>query len=62
MALLAQLLPPDELAKMSAEQRDFLVAKIDNLLNDKEIQRLIASKLQPMASIVNPNLKVAPAP
>lgn len=58
MALLNQLLSEQDLAKMTNDQREFLVERIDNMLHEKDIAKMIASRLQHAVSLVSPHAKV----
>lgn len=58
MALLNQLLSENDLANMTNDQRDFLAQRIDFVLNSKDVQKIIASKLQSAVSRVAPEAKL----
>lgn len=58
MALLNQLLSEEDLAHMSNEQKDFLAQRIDFILNSKDVQKVIASKLEHSVSLVAPEVKM----
>ena len=57
MALLNQLIAEKDLASMSRDQIDFLADRIDNILNDADIQRQIAKKLGKSVEFVSPTAK-----
>ena len=57
--MLNVLLSEQDLATLSAEQKEFLVQRIDHELdNDAKIREIIASKLQHTLRLVAPNMKV----
>lgn len=59
MALMNQLLTAETLAKMSDSQKEYVVQRIDNILNDKEVQSLIATKINPEISLVSKDVSLA---
>jgi hypothetical protein len=60
VALLNQLLSEADLAKLTEDQRDFLVQRIDAFLHDDDIRPLIAQKLQRAVNYVAQNVRVTP--
>ena len=62
MALLGQLLPDENLAHMTNDQKEFLVQTLNHLLNDQEVQELLADKLQPAVNLVDPSIKAGVYP
>lgn len=62
MALLNQLLSEDDLARLSRDNVEFLVDRIDTILNESpEVQKLIASKLESAVGLVAPDARLHPA-
>jgi hypothetical protein len=58
MALLNQLLSEKDLARMTNDQREFLVERIDNMLHEPEIKNLIAARLQQSVKLVVPDARL----
>ncbi|MCK1326630.1 hypothetical protein IVA94_38865 [Bradyrhizobium sp. 156] len=52
MTALNLLFSDQDLAKMSNDEREFLVQKIDHLVNSPDVLKLIAQKLQPTAQLL----------
>ena len=62
MALLNQLLSEQDLAKLTNDQREFLVQRIDHEFDSNlAIHKIIASKLEHSLSFVAPSVKLAKA-
>lgn len=60
MALLNMLLSEKDLAQLSRDHVEFLVDRIDHILNESpEVQDLIASKLQPTVQLVAPDARLS---
>lgn len=54
------LLAEHDLSKLSRDQREFLVQRIDHLLDtDPEIREIIAKKLHGAVQLVSPNAKLS---
>jgi hypothetical protein len=57
--MLNELLSERDLSKLSREQREFLVQRIDHMIDtDETIREILASKLQNTLGLVAPKMKV----
>jgi len=58
VALLNQLIAEGDLAKMSRDEIDFLADRIDNILNEAEVQKLITARLEHAVGLVAPEAEL----